>query len=379
MSLPEQHKAIILSSNQSPLDLSVQLIPTPKPTPGSAIVRVLSTYIFPYVADIFTSKRRLLSPIVVPITPGNGAIGRVASVGPDAVSLKEGDFVLIDPNVRARDDPSVTMLPGFMILEPRAQKLMDDEWRNGSYAEYARFPLENLFPLSEKILVEKMSYSTYELNFMTTLIVPFGGLTDIDVKPGETVIVAPATGLFGGSAVPMALAMGARVIAAGRNKERLESMKNNFGTAYGDRLDIVTLVGDVAKDAEALRKATPDGQGADAYVDFSPPAAAGSTHIKSCIMVLKNGGRATFMGGIHGDVSIPYFLVMAKSIRIHGKLMYDRATVVRLIGMAEAGLLKLGKEGGLKVAGSYGLDEIETALEVAAKYPEFGRAVFLAP
>ncbi|KAG8845787.1 hypothetical protein FRB91_001483, partial [Serendipita sp. 411] len=99
MSLPEQHKAIILSSNQSPLDLSVQLIPTPKPTPGSAIVRVLSTYIFPYVADIFTSKRRLLSPIVVPITPGNGAIGRVASVGPDAVSLKEGDFVLIDPNV----------------------------------------------------------------------------------------------------------------------------------------------------------------------------------------------------------------------------------------------------------------------------------------
>jgi hypothetical protein len=35
-------------------------------------------------------------------------------------------------------------------------KLMEGEWRNGSFAEYAKFPMENVFRLDEEILCVKM-------------------------------------------------------------------------------------------------------------------------------------------------------------------------------------------------------------------------------
>jgi hypothetical protein len=47
--------------------------------------------------------------------------------------------------------------------------------------------------------------------YIEALAVPFGGLTDIDVKPGETVGITPATGTYGAAAVTTALGMGARV------------------------------------------------------------------------------------------------------------------------------------------------------------------------
>ncbi|KAG8817997.1 hypothetical protein FRC17_011006 [Serendipita sp. 399] len=378
MSLPETHKALVLSSFKTPLDLSVQSIPTPRATPGSAIVRVLSTHVFSYGKNVYSGK--VPYPMCLPLTPGAGAVCRIASVGPDAVSLKEGDLVLVDINVRARDDPSVNILQGLFAMGP-AEKLMDGEWRHGSYAEYLKAPLENIFPLDEEVLTKQLGYTVHDLLFITTLMVPFGGLSDIDVKPGETVIVAPSTGSFGGavSAVSVALAMGAKVVAAGRNESQLKAMENLLGGVYGQRITTVKLVGDVETDAEALTKATPRGQGAHAYIDFSPLAAAKSTHIKSCLMALKPYGRAAFMGGIREDVSIPYALIMLKSIRIQGRFMYERDSVIKLVGMVEANLVKLGKEAGVDVVGIYRLQDAETALNMAESNGGFGKEVVFAP
>jgi NADPH:quinone reductase-like Zn-dependent oxidoreductase len=58
--------------------------------------------------------------------------------------------------------------------------------------------------------------------------VPYGGLRDIDLKPGETIIIAPAAGSFGGAAVKLALAMGALVIAVGRNPEALKKLAASY-------------------------------------------------------------------------------------------------------------------------------------------------------
>ena len=92
-----------------------------------------------------------------------------------------------------------------------AQRLMKDVWRNGTLAEFVKFPLENCIPLDEAILCQDLGYSVHELVYMSYLLVPYGGLYDIQLEPGETIVVCPATGGFGG-------AMGARVIAMGRNE-----------------------------------------------------------------------------------------------------------------------------------------------------------------
>jgi hypothetical protein len=96
---------------------------------------------------------------------------------------------------------------------------MHGEWRDWTYAEYAKVPLENCIPLDEERLLgpvenDGLGYSVENLTQLPRLLVPYGGLRDINLQAGETIIIAPATGMFGGRAVDVALAMGAKVSTA---------------------------------------------------------------------------------------------------------------------------------------------------------------------
>jgi NADPH:quinone reductase-like Zn-dependent oxidoreductase len=376
MSLPNQHRALILSSFKDPLNLAVNLVPTPSPAPGSAVVRVLSSIIAPYQKEIFSGGRGY--PIKLPITPGAGAICRVAAIGPDAVSLRVGQLVVVHIHVRGRDDPTVSILHGLLAIGC-GEKLMEEEWRHGSYAEYLKAPLENIFPLDEDILINRMGYTIHDLTYITQLFVPMGGMADIDLKAGESILVAPATGSFGGAAVVMALALGAFVVAAGRNEEQLKTMKSTLGSLYGNRLACVQLIGNVLKDTQALKDASPGGKGFDAYIDFSPPQAAKSTHIKSSLLALKPNGRASLMGGITDDVSIPYSIMVFNSLQIKGKFMFERRSVQQLISMVECGILKLGIVLGVQVVGAFPLEDYEAAFSTAEQNPGYGKMVVFAP
>jgi len=208
---------------------------------------------------------------------------------------------------------------------------------------------------------------------------PFGGLAEINLLPGDTIIIAPATGRFGGGAVTMALAMGATVVACGRNESTLSALKRVFD--HTGRLETVVLTGDVKTDTAAMISASHSGgKGADAFLDFSPPAAAKSTHIASAMAALKPFGRACFGGGILGNVEISYHLLMMKSLRIQGRLMYSRDMVVRIIKMIEKGNLKLGEEAtGMKTVGRFGLERVYEAIELAAREKGWGKQVLLMP
>jgi threonine dehydrogenase-like Zn-dependent dehydrogenase len=312
------------------------------------------------------------------MTPGGGAIGRVEAVGPDAVSLKPGQLVLTDTFVRGRDDPNATILQGAHNGGEGApeKKLMDGAWRNSSWAEFMILPLENAFPLDEERLIHGLGYEIPDLCLLTNMVTSLSGFTDIDLKAGETVIVAPATGAFGGAAVTMAMALGARVIAAARNEESLNKMKD----VYGPTARFATVVlkgGDGKKDTEALKRAFPGG--VDALMDWSPPAAAKSTHIRSCILALNTNGRCSLMGWIHGEISLPYGFLIFKSIQIKARFMHSRDIMTRLIKTVEAGNAVLGKRAGVKLVGSYGLEEIEQAFTQAEAHPGWDSQVIIAP
>ncbi|KAL3456382.1 isopropanol dehydrogenase [Aspergillus heterothallicus] len=367
------HKALILHARDAPLTL--QTVPLPLATPGSAVVRVLATDIVPYMNEILTNKRPY--PLSLPMTPGNTAIGRVHSAGPDAVALTPGQLVFCDITIRARDDPSVTILFGIHGGGyPAAQKLMDGEWRNATYAEYARVPLENLYPLDEGLLLKQLGYSINNLCLMPICLVPFGGLSEVDVKPGEVVIIAPATGRYGGAAVAVALAMGATVVAAGRNAGALESLRRIHGTG---RLKTVQLTDDAERNTELFQAAAGKAGGADVYLDLSPPAIQGSSLLASGIRALRSFGRCVVMGGNSGNIEFPYLEVMFKSIRIQGRFMYDRKHVLQMIQMMESGLLPLGEKAGVTHTEEFGLEGIEGALEAAARLSGWGAHVVLKP
>lgn len=293
--------------------------------------------------------------------------------------LRPGDLVWVDATVVARDDDQAVALQGlFDGFSDASRALMRVEaFRDGSMAEYVTAPLENLCVLNEEVLLggkEKggLGYDVSELAFLFWPLVPYGGLRDVGLRVGETVIVAPATGPFGGVAVLVALAMGAgKVIAMGRNADALQTLRRG----REDRVETVQITGDVEKDAGELVRA--GGRPADVYFDISPPQAAGSTHLASAFRALKTGARVSLMGGIMRDVALPHAIIMHKDITIKGKWMYPKEAIPELVRMVESGILKLGSTAGIEAV-RFSLDDWEAAFK-AAESSQFGRYVVLNP
>jgi NADPH:quinone reductase-like Zn-dependent oxidoreductase len=306
MELPETMRVLVLKSPSS--EPTVEIVPTPKLAVGSAVVRVLSASVLYYLRDMYLGKRpnSLPKPLII----GTSAIARVVALGLDATKLRPGDLAFVDIIIRSRDDETDVYLAGIHEgFSAGSRKLMTDGYRDWTYAEYCLTPLENLSLLDERRLLGDpeqggLGYKLEDLNFLTTLLVPYGGLKDIELQAGQTVIVAPATDSFGGAAVLVALAMGARVIAIGRNTTSLANLKKKV--PMPDRFETVQVTGDIAADCEELKKF---GE-IDAYFDIGPPQGYTSTHIKSCILALRHVARISLMGGYREDVALPHVRIM---------------------------------------------------------------------
>jgi len=105
--------------------------------------------------------------------------------------------------VHGRDDTTSLFLHGLSAgFTAGSNMLMESSWRDGTYVEYAKLPLENCFPMDEARLLGNpaggsFGYTVEYLMYLLTISVPFGGLRDVDVKAGEKVIITPATALLG--------------------------------------------------------------------------------------------------------------------------------------------------------------------------------------
>ncbi|KAL6232103.1 hypothetical protein BDW75DRAFT_243313 [Aspergillus navahoensis] len=190
--------------------------------------------------------------------------------------------------------------------------------RNATYAEYARFPLENLHPLNEELLLENLGYSNSDLCLIPLCVSSrLGGCRRLKLKPARWPLLS-TTGQYGGSAVDIALAMAATVIAAGRNSAALENLQKTHGTR---RLRIVQLTDDTMENTELFRETGGKPDGVDVYLDLSPPAIQGSAMLAAGIRALRAFGRCVVLGGTSGNVEFPYLEIMFKSIRIQGRFM----------------------------------------------------------
>jgi threonine dehydrogenase-like Zn-dependent dehydrogenase len=369
-SLPPQHNALVQEVYAEPLITKV--LPTPQPTAGAAIIKVLYAAVLSYHKEIYNGKRKY--PYPTPMVTGASAIGRVAALGPDSVLLKEGDLVYIDSTIRGRDDSNAIMLLG--ITEggtDGSRKLMSGEWRDSTFAEYVKVPLENVYVLDEIRLCGAsvdggLGYAPEQLAWIPKALVPFGGLRSVGVQAGETVIIAPATGGFGSAGVVVALAMGARVIAMGRNVEELAKLKE-----LGPRVETVQMTGDVSSEMAALKRFGK----IDVFFDISPPAAQSSTHFKAAILSLRPEGRVSLMGGLLDDLPIPHRFVMRFDITLKGKWMYSRADNLALLGMFSTGILDARNIA--KVLGTFKLEEWEKAFDVASNAGRLGELVLFTP
>lgn len=375
LNLPDTHRALVLTSTREPLDMAVTTRPTPRPTPGSVVVRVLAAAVLSYAREVYNGTRNY--PFPTPLVPGHSAIGRVAAIGPDTALLQPGQLVFIDSFIRARDDDSARFLSGLSEgFSDGSRKLMHGEWRDSTYAEYAKMPLESCYPLDEKRLLGSpeeggLGYNIEDLAAIGVFLVAFGGLRDVDLKVGEKVVIGPATGTFGGSAVLVALAMGAReVVAMGRNQDALARLKT-----FSPRVRTVPITGDVQAETKALREGGP----AEVFFDISPPGTAGSSHFKAGLLSLGHGGRASLMGGQWEDVPFPGRAVTTLNLQMRGKWMYEKEDVKAFIRLVESGLFTFGPAAGIKVVDKFSLEQFEAAFDTAAANNGLGLQTLIIP
>ncbi|KAH7009024.1 hypothetical protein EDB80DRAFT_841840 [Ilyonectria destructans] len=367
---PEMHKVLKLTSTEQPPVVETRL--RPRGEPGSAIIRVLAAAVQPYSGEVYSGKRPGYN-LPTPFVPGGTALGRIIEIGPDAATLSPGQLVFFDPTIRGRDSPNVIYASRQLAGITEESRKVSSHWADSTFAEFAKVLLENCLAINEP-RIRQLGYKIHDLAHIFAMIVPVGGLSDINLRPGETVIITPATGKHGGAAVHVALAMGARVIAMGRNHDTLERL----AALDPKRVATVCITNNVEEDYKALIAAS-QGLPIDACLDLSSPMAAGSTHLRSCMKALRHGGRVSLMGGLGDEVVIPYGAIVWKALMVKATWNCSHEQAESLISMVYTGALPLGETRGMTWAGKFGLDDWEEAFDTAAKHYAAGESVIITP
>lgn len=186
-------KAAQIKKYAKKINVSINEVPVPVPDKQEVLIRVKAAAVNPLENLILTGRIRLVQDYHMPLTLGNECAGIVESVGEDVRDFKVGDSVY-------------TLLPLPKI---------------GAFAEYVAVDCRAVAPMP----------SGYD--FVTAAAIPLTGLTayqglveELEVQSGKTLLIPGGSGSFGQMAVPIAKAMGLRVIITGnrRSREKFEQM-----------------------------------------------------------------------------------------------------------------------------------------------------------
>ena len=175
----------------------------------------------------------------------------------------------------------------------------------GAHATRAAIPAGQLMPVPDNLsLSEGAAIPEAGLTSWTNLVAE-GGL-----EAGEAVLVTGATGGMGSFAAQLARELGARVLAAGRSRERLDMLR-------GLGIEEVCLEG--ANLARQVRDAT-GGRGVDLVIDFT-----GGPDFGSHLGALADRGRLVLVGLVSGrKAELELGPIMSRRLRIVGSVLRAR-------------------------------------------------------
>lgn len=270
-----------------------------------------------------------------PFIQGTDCCGRVEALGPGAPAELLGKRVI----VRA-------------CMRPNGYATMDNVWMasdfDGAFAEYVKVPASEAFPVEcewtdAELATIPCAYGTAE-----------NMLHRAEVKAGEHVLVAGASGGVGSATVQLARRRGARVTAiAGASKaDKVRGI--GAGTVLDRTADLVAELGPEAVDVVVDNVAGPG--------------------FPAMLKVLKRGGRYVSSGAIAGPVvSLDMRDMYLKDIRLIGSTAWDEPIFPNLIRYIERGEIRP------LLAKTFPLADIATAQREFMEKTHFGNFVLIPP
>ncbi|KAJ7172705.1 GroES-like protein [Mycena filopes] len=197
--LPSAMSAIVLEHFGAPeISLNMQNVPTPAPTPGYAIIKVKAFGINHAEMHMRRGEWAESMPII-----GIECVGVIVSSLPSPASSGP----IFDSGT-----PVITLMGGL------------GRTINGSYAEYTSAPLTNIVPIPHA-LVAKLGWARLGALPETYATAWTCLFRNLDVQPGERLLIRGATSSFGTAAVKLAVNKGAIVSATSRKVERAGGLR----------------------------------------------------------------------------------------------------------------------------------------------------------
>ena len=260
-------KALVCNEYGPPEKLVIQTVPDPVPGDGEILVNIKAAGInFPDLLLIAGTYQAKIPP---PFVPGNEAAGVVESVGAGVSRFKAGDRVIVTPS-------------------------------SGGFAEKCVVPQTLCLPLPDGMNYAQgagftITYATsYHAFRQSTLL-----------QAGETVLVLGAAGGVGTTAVEIASALGARVIAAASSEDKLQ-----FAREAGAH---ETINYSQASLRDAVKELT-GGKGVDVVYD-----PVGGELAQMALRSLAWNGRYLVIGFACGDIpNFPANIALLKEASIIG-------------------------------------------------------------
>jgi NADPH:quinone reductase len=295
--------------------MSLEDLPTPVPGPGEVLIDARAIGVnFPDLLVIEGTYQILPE---LPFSPGKEVAGVVRAVGPGVAS----------PNVGERVTAQV---------------------EHGAYREQVLAEANNVAVLPESVGYE--AGAAFGLGYLT---VYFGLLRRARLEPGEWVLVTGASGGVGSAGVQLAKALGARVIAVGRTKD-----KRDFALERGAD----HAIGTESEDFKVRVMELTDGHGADVVLE-----SVGGELFRSCMRAIAWEGRLVVIGFAGGEIpTVKAGHVLVKNIDLIGVQSSDyREREPESFREAQEELLGLLTHGkiGVQVTATYPLEAAAEALE----------------
>lgn len=291
----------------------------PEPTlagPNDAIVKLKAASL--NHIDIWIRRGLTVIEIALPHILGGDGAGVIAEVGDRVRNIKTGDAVcLYPPSGCGRCEFCITDRE-YMCVHLRVL----GERENGTYAEYARVPARNCFPIPPDLSFEQAA--AFPLVYITVWRML---VTNAQLKPGEHVLILGIGGGVATAALQLAAHIGAHIIVTSSSDEKLEKAKT-LGSEHG----INYKNADFAKEVRRLTGK----RGVDVVVD----CVGGDGWIKSLASLAK-GGRLVTCGATAGaNPPTDIQRIFWNNLKIFGSTLGDRAEFREVLNFMEASRTK---------------------------------------
>lgn len=215
-------KAVQIDGYSKKIKTNLREIPQPEISETDVLVRVKAAAVNPLDLLFLTGSVKLIQDYTMPLTLGNECSGIVEKTGQGVTAFRKGDRV------------------------------------------YTRLPLDKIGAFAEYVAVDQKAIAKMPegYDFNTAAAIPLTGLTayqalveELESKPGQTLLIPGGSGSFGQMAVPIAKALGLRVMVTGNahaqeaflamGVERyLDYRKENYWERLSDMDCIIDTLGD---------------------------------------------------------------------------------------------------------------------------------------